>query len=232
MSVPLIVTPEHQTVVPSGKTVIFRPFLVKEEKLMLTIKENQRTDEVMRVMKQVVSNCVIDDKFDVDKISYNDLEHLFVMMRARSVGESVEFPFSCKECDYEGATEIDITKIQLSRPVPEDDTVMLNESVGVKVKPVGVKGMAHLAKVADTDPLSMLNHVIEYIYNKEQMWKIDDMSQKEITDFVETLSLTQVQKIMGKVEEFPRCCIKDTVTCPSCQKQQEINVEGLENFFT
>jgi lantibiotic modifying enzyme len=92
--------------------------------------------------------------------------------------------------------------------------------------------MAHLAKVADTDPLSMLNHVIEYIYNKEQMWKIDDMSQKEITDFVETLSLTQVQKIMGKVEEFPRCCIKDSVTCPSCQKQQEINVEGLENFFT
>ena len=87
MSIPLIVTPEHEANLPSGQTVIYRPFLVKEEKLMLTIKENQNPEESVRAMRRDVRNGVITEGFNVDAISYNDLEYLFIMMRARSVGE-------------------------------------------------------------------------------------------------------------------------------------------------
>ena len=232
MSIPLIVTPEHEANLPSGQTVIYRPFLVKEEKLMLTIKENQNPQEIVRVMKRVVGNCVITEGFDVDTISYNDLEYLFIMMRARSVGEMAEFPIKCEKCGYEGTSEIDITKIGLSKELPKDDTVMLNSTIGVKVKPVAVDGMAMLMKSADTDPISVLHYVIDSAFNDQQVWKFSEMTQKERDEFIENLSLPLVQKIMEKVEEFPRCCIKDQVICPSCGEMIDVYVEGLENFFT
>ena len=232
MSIPLIVTPEHEATLPSGQTVIYRPFLVKEEKLMLTIKENQNPEEIVRVMKRVVGNCVITEGFNVDAISYNDLEYLFIMMRARSVGEMAEFPIKCEKCGYEGTTEIDITKIGLSKELPKDDTVMLNSTIGVKVKPVAVDGMAMLMKSADTDPISVLHYVIDSAFNDQQVWKFSEMTKKERDEFIENLSLPLVQKIMEKVEEFHRCCIKDQVMCPSCGEMIDVYVEGLENFFT
>ena len=202
MSIPLIVTPEHEANLPSGQTVIYRPFLVKEEKLMLTIKENQNPQEIVRVMKRVVGNCVITEGFDVDTISYNDLEYLFIMMRARSVGEMAEFPIECEKCGYEGTSEIDITKIGLSKELPKDDTVMLNSTVGVKVKPVAVEGMAKLMKDADTDPISVLHYVIDSAFNDQQVWKFSEMTQKERDEFIENLSLPLVLKLMEKVETW------------------------------
>ena len=199
---------------------------------MLTIKENQNPEEIVRVMKRVVGNCVITEGFNVDAISYNDLEYLFIMMRARSVGEMAEFPIKCEKCGYEGTSEIDITKIGLSKELPKDDTVMLNSTIGVKVKPVAVEGMAMLMKSADTDPISVLHYVIDSAFNDQQVWKFSEMTKKERDEFIENLSLPLVQKIMEKVEEFPRCCIKDQVMCPSCGEMIDVYVEGLENFFT
>ena len=199
---------------------------------MLTIKENQNPEEIVRVMKRVVGNCVITEGFNVDAISYNDLEYLFIMMRARSVGEMAEFPIKCEKCGYEGTSEIDITKIGLSKELPKDDTVMLNSTIGVKVKPVAVDGMAMLMKSADTDPISVLHYVIDSAFNDQQVWKFSEMTQKERDEFIENLSLPLVQKIMEKGEEFPRCCIKDQVMCPSCGEMIDVYVEGLENFFT
>ena len=199
---------------------------------MLTIKENQNPEEIVRVMKRVVGNCVITEGFNVDAISYNDLEYLFIMMRARSVGEMAEFPIKCEKCGYEGTSEIDITKIGLSKELPKDDTVMLNSTVGVKVKPVAVEGMAMLMKSADTDPISVLHYVIDSAFNDQQVWKFSEMTKKERVEFIENLSLPLLQMIMEKVEEFPRCCIKDQVMCPSCGEMIDVYVEGLENFFT
>jgi predicted RNA-binding Zn-ribbon protein involved in translation (DUF1610 family) len=154
------------------------------------------------------------------------------MMRSRSVGEMAEFPIKCEKCGYEGTSEIDITKIGLSKELPKDDTVMLNSTVGVKVKPVAVEGMAMLMKSADTDPISVLHYVIDSAFNDQQVWKFSEMTKKERDEFIENLSLPLVQKIMEKVEEFPRCCIKDQVMCPSCGEMIDVYVEGLENFFT
>ena len=124
------------------------------------------------------------------------------MMRARSVGEMAEFPIKCEKCGYEGTTEIDITKIGLSKELPKDDTVMLTSTVGVKVKPVAVEGMAMLMKSADTDPISVLHYVIDSAFNDQQVWKFSEMTKKERDEFIENLSLPLVQKIMEKVEEF------------------------------
>ena len=231
MSIPILKTPEYNTTLPSGKEVVYRPFLVKEEKVMLTIKESKNIQDILRVMNSVVSGCLISGA-KLEDLTYNDTEHLFILMRCRSIGEEVEINHKCKECGKESPISIDISNVGLSKPIPESDQVMLNDEVGVTLQPLSVAAMSKVANTVESDPLETIQYIVETIFNNESVFQFKDLSKSEKKDFVESLSLSQVQKIMDKLEEYPRCSIKMSVTCPHCGAVEEIHVEGLENFFT
>ena len=231
MSLPFVLTPEHEATLPSGLRVTYRPFLVKEEKVMLTIKESKDSREILRCMKKVVESCLISGAEPSD-LSYNDMEHLFILMRCRSVGEGVDMRHTCKSCGKDSDIKIDISNIGLSKEMPAETTVMLTESVGVTVTPIKIEGMMKIVNVVDKDPLSVLEYVVENVFNDQQVYKFSEMEAKEQKEFVESLSLGQVQKIMAKIEEFPRVCITTTATCLHCGATEELKIEGMENFFT
>jgi hypothetical protein len=231
MSIPILKTPEYNTTLPSGKEVVYRPFLVKEEKVMLTIKESKNIQDILRVMNSVVSGCLISGA-KLEDLTYNDTEHLFILMRCRSIGEEVEINHKCKECGKESPISIDISNVGLSKPIPESNQVMLNDEVGVTIQPLSVAAMSKVANTVESDPLETIQYIVETIFNNESVFQFKDLSKSEKKDFVESLSLSQVQKIMDKLEEYPRCSIKMSVTCAQCGAVEEIHVEGLENFFT
>lgn len=231
MSIPILKTPEYNTVLPSGREVVYRPFLVKEEKVMLTIKESKNVKDILRVMKSVVSGCLLSGA-KVDELTYNDTEHLFILMRCRSIGEEVEITHKCKECGKESPVSVDISNVGLSKPMPESDIVMLNDEVGVTIKALSVDAMTKVANTVESDPLETIQYIVRTIFNNESVYEFKDLSKEEKKEFVESLSLSQVKNIMEKLEEYPRCSIKVDVTCPHCGAKETINVEGLENFFT
>jgi len=231
MAIPKIVTPEHETTLPSGKRVKFRPFLVKEEKILLMMKENAEFGNVVDSMLKVVTNCVESD-LDVANISYGDLEHLFVSMRARSVGETIDISWECKECGEKFPVSVNVSNIVPNGEYPKDTNVMLGQNIGVTVKPVPAKHIGQVAKVSETNPVEILHYVIENIFTDEGIHKFSDYDVKERSEFIESLSMTHVKSILEMVESFPKCCIRQTVNCPVCGHEQEILLEGLENFFT
>ena len=143
MSIPILKTPEYNTILPSGREVVYRPFLVKEEKVMLTIKESKNVKDILRVMKSVVSGCLLSGA-KVDELTYNDTEHLFILMRCRSIGEEVEITHKCKECGKESPVSVDISNVGLSKPMPESDIVMLNDEVGGRARDDRRQHVRHL----------------------------------------------------------------------------------------
>ena len=231
MDLPKLLTPEYEATLPSGKNVKFRPFLVKEEKILMMLKETDEFSKVLTTMKKVVKNCLTDD-ISFKDMSYSDLEFLFIMMRAKSMGETVTVTATCEKCEKTYPCEVDVSLISTNKEYPKDTSVILNDGVGVVVKPVSVDAMPIVAEYSEKNPVSVLYFVIEAIVTPEQMYKFDEMTQDDQTKFIDSLTLPQLQKIMAKVEEFPRCAIKSKNICPHCGAENEIVVEGLENFFT
>ena len=175
MSIPILKTPEYNTTLPSGKEVVYRPFLVKEEKVMLTIKESKNIQDILRVMNSVVSGCLISGA-KLEDLTYNDTEHLFILMRCRSIGEEVEINHKCKECGKESPISIDISNVGLSKPIPESNQVMLNDEVGVTIQPLSVAAMSKVANTVESDPLETIQYIVETIFNNESVININKFS--------------------------------------------------------
>ena len=231
MALPKLETPTYETQIPSGKLVKFRPFLVKEEKVLLMVKESKNSKDIIRAMKQIVESCIEDDT-ESKTLSYYDIEHLFIHMRARSVGEQIEVMHTCSSCGEDFPFNIDITKVSLSAPIPENTNVMISENIGVSVKPVSPETVA-ASESNDSDRATIVvKDVIDTVFTDSEVHKFTDFTESERNEFVESLSLSNLQKILEKVEEFPRCQIKATRVCPKCGAENEITLEGIENFFT
>ena len=231
MNIPIVATPEYETTLPSGNRVKFRPFLVKEEKVLLMIKDSNDFEQVLNAMLKVVDSCLI-TKVDVKTLSYADIEHLFIIMRSRSVGETIDVNVTCKSCGESFPANINVNLITTTGEYPKDLKVMLSENIGVTVQPIPIRNMATVQKVADDHPIEVLYYVIDSVFNDQDLAKFSEYSSEDKIAFVESLSLIQVQKILKKVEEFPKCCIKTTLECPHCGEQQEVVIEGIDNFFT
>ena len=231
MALPKLETPTYETQIPSGKLVKFRPFLVKEEKVLLMVKESKNTKDIVRAMKQIVGSC-LEDATEINSLSYYDIEHLFIHMRARSVGEQIEIMHTCSSCGEDFPFSIDITKVTLSGPIPENKTVMVSDNIGVTVKPVSPESIAASDMNEFDRATTVVKDVIENVFTDSEVHKFSDFTQSERNEFVESLSLSSLQKILEKVEEFPRCQIKETRVCPKCGAKNEIVLEGIENFFT
>jgi hypothetical protein len=176
MALPKLETPTYETQIPSGKLVKFRPFLVKEEKVLLMVKESKNTKEIIRAMKQIVESCIKDDT-ESKTLSYYDIEHLFIHMRARSVGEQIEVMHTCSSCGEDFPFNIDITKVSLSGPIPENTNVMITENIGVSVKPVSPETVA-ASEANDSDRATIVvKDVIDTVFTDSEVHKFTDFTE-------------------------------------------------------
>jgi len=237
MNLPKIDLPIYDIHLKSlNKTVRYRPFLVKEEKLLLIALESNDFSTIVDAVKQVINNCLV-DSIDIDDLPMFELEHLFLHLRARSIGEKVVLSFICqnvvneKKCNSEMETEIDLLEVTLDNK-EVNSTIMITEEVGIKLKYPSINATKILQDENVQDPIiRLIEHCTEYLFDKEQTYNASDMQDKELTSFLENLTKEQFEKIRYFFENIPNIKYEGDITCSKCNKVHRVHLEGMLDFF-
>lgn len=229
MPLPTLETPKYTLTLPSTKQKIeYRPFLVKEEKVLLLAQQSEDSDTIFRAMIDIVDACTF-NKLLIDKLSNVDLEFIFLKLRARSVGETVDLNVFCDKCEEPNQITIDIDdiKVKYSRK-KVDPTIQLTEDVGVVCTYPTVKA---LMRVKRDNPSEVISCVIESIYDAENTYNLEDETPEEINKFIDTLNMQQLAKIQEFIQTVPK--IQHTVKfeCSKCNHKNSKLIQGAESFF-
>ena len=233
MTLPVINTPTYELVVPSTKeTLVYRPFLVKEEKILLMAMEEEKDSQLNRALKQVVHNCTF-EKVDVGKLPLFDLEYIFLRIRAKSVGEVAKIQVLCED---DGETyvpvEIDLETIEVEFQEDHTTKIELTDEIGIEM---GYPTFEFLNFKADETEVNQLFDIIgssiERVYEGETVYEKADFSKKDLKVFLESLTSEQFLKVQKFFETMPRLRHKIEVVNPKTKKKNEITLEGLQAFF-
>ena len=233
MTLPVINTPTYELVVPSTKeTLVYRPFLVKEEKILLMAMEEEKDSQLNRALKQVVNNCTF-EKLDVGKLPLFDLEYIFLRIRAKSVGEVAKIQVLCED---DGETyvpvEIDLESIEVEFQEDHTTKIDLTDEIGIEM---GYPTFEFLNFKADQTEVNQLFDIIgssiERVYEGETVYEKADFSKKDLKVFLESLTSEQFLRVQKFFETMPRLRHKLEVTNPKTKKKNEITLEGLQAFF-
>ena len=233
MTLPVINTPTYELVVPSTKeTLVYRPFLVKEEKILLMAMEEEKDSQLNRALKQVVHNCTF-EKIDVGKLPLFDLEYIFLRIRAKSVGEVAKLQVLCED---DGETyvpiEVDLETIEVEFQEDHSTKIELTDEIGIEM---GYPTFEFLNFKADQTEVNQLFDIIgssiERVYEGETVYEKADFSKKDLKVFLESLTSEQFLRVQKFFETMPRLRHKLEVTNPKTKKVNEITLEGLQAFF-
>ena len=235
MALPVINVPTYSVKIPSTKEdVTFRPFLVKEEKILLLALEEGGDDSIARAIKQIINNCTF-EKVNVESLATFDLEFMFLRIRAKSVGEIAKIQVLCED-DGETYTEVEVPleKVKVDFPKGHTSTIKLNEDVGVVFKypdmAVMYKGIEEDQSTIDFS-LEIIKKAINQIYEGETVHERADFSDKELGDFLESLTSEQFTKLQEFFETMPRLSYSTEVINPNTKKKNKVTLEGLNSFF-
>jgi hypothetical protein len=240
---PKLDVPMFELVLPlSKKKVKFRPFLVKEEKILLMAMESEDDNATLLAVKQIVNNCCLDDKIDVETLPVTDLEFLFLNLRARSIGEVVDLQYKCnnkvkddageeKECGAVIKLPVNLLEIEPVIPESHKNKIELSENMGIIMQYPNFKTMENLEGSEVERLMSVLVGCIESIYDKDNMYYSKDIPQEELVEFIENLTRDQFVKVQEFFDTMPKISKKLHFGCKKCGYEEDITVEGLQNFF-
>jgi hypothetical protein len=231
MALPSITTPTFKTTIPStGQKIEFRPFLVKEEKILLMALEGGDASEMAEAMKKILTTCILDD-VDVDKLATFDVEYLFLKLRAKSVGEVIELRIGHtgdNKCDHKSEVKINIDDIKVSG-VKKDKKVMMTDDIGVVLH---YPSMSDVSKIKSDDkeaPFKIIASCIDMVFDANNVY--EEFTQQEMEKWLESLSQTQFDNIAKFFNDLPVLKHKVEWTCEKCGEKDKFNIEGLASFF-
>ena len=190
MALPILNTMTYELELPStGEKVTFRPFLVKEEKVLLMAAESGEQKDIIRAIKQIIKNCLVDSDLNVNNLAMIDLEYFFLQLRSRSVGETIPVTFKpdCfEECKQSITVDINVEQIKVEKSKEYDDKIKLTDEIMIKLKYPSVNDITNIAgKQTATEQLfSIIENSIEYIAVGEEMYFAKDHTKKELQDFL------------------------------------------------
>jgi len=240
MPLPKINTPTYELVIPStGKKIKYRPFLVREEKILILALETEDTTQIANAVVQILNECIITKGIDVTKLATFDIEYLFLNVRSKSVGETVEVNLTCPDDDKTSVEmEINIDAIKVQKTRGHKNTIKLDDQYSMKLKYPSFDQFIESnfdtgSDNSDVDrSLNMITNCIEMIYDEEESWDASDSTKKELEDFIEGLNSKQFKTIEKFFETMPKLSHKVKVTNPTTGVESEVVLEGLASFFT
>jgi len=238
MPLPKISTPSYELVVPSTKKKVkYRPFLVKEEKILILAMESQDTKQIANAVKDVISHCILTRGIKVDRLSTFDIEYLFLNIRGKSVGEEVEVSVIAPD---DGETEVKLTigldEIKVKKNDDHTRQIKLDDSLMMEMKYPSLEQF-----ISSNFDLSEKNQMeqsfdlvascIDKIYSEEEVWAADDFTKKEVKEFLEQMNSNQFKQIEFFFETMPKLSHTVKFKNPNTKKENEIVLEGLSSFF-
>ena len=240
MALPKLNVPVYEAVLPSTEKVIkYRPFLVKEEKILLTAMEAGEDSAMIPAVKQIINNCV-EGNLDVDKLPTFDIEYLFLRLRAKSVGEKVTLglkPWGCPKnngelCENSTQVDINLEEVNVIKTEKHSNKIMLDDKIGIQLS---YPDMSKLGKVDKIDTaeagMNIIKDCIDMIYTEEEMYERGTFNDKELDEFVDSLNTQQFTLIKNFFDTMP--VLKHTVKykCEICGEDKETTIQGLNSFF-
>ena len=236
MALPQVALPTYELTVPSsGKKLKFRPFVVKEEKLLLLALESKDEKNIEDAVKQLLKGCIL-SRVKIDDLPIFDLEFIFLQIRAVSVGEIIEMNVTCKD-DNETKVKynLNLAEVNVNFPEGHSKKIELSKKMGIVMKYPSMKEFIKtsiIGSALDTDNvLEVIAGCIDQIYDGEDVYDSSTTTKKEFIEFVEGLTNTQFEKLQEFFETAPSLSHKFSVVNPNTGKESEFVIEGLANFF-
>ena len=238
MPLPKITTPIYELELPSIKKKIrYRPFLVKEEKILIIALESEDQKQITNAIKTVIGNCILSRGIKVDQLSTFDIEYLFLNIRGKSVGESVEVLITCPDDDKTQVPfTINLDEILIKEDPKHSRDIVLDDNLKMRMKYPSLNEFIKTnfstedgIKMSDT--FNLICSCIDQIYNEEESWGSSDCTKKELTEFLEQLSSKQFKEIENFFETMPKLSHTLTIKNPNTDVESEVVLEGLTSFF-
>ena len=238
MPLPKIATPTYELELPStGDTVTYRPFLVKEEKVLVIALESEDNKQITNAIKAVLKSCVLTKGIKVEKLPTFDIEYLFLNIRGKSVGEELDVNVICP--DDEKTTvqvSIDLDDIQVVKNDEHDNKIKLDNNLMMELKYPSLdqfikNNFEFDEKNAMAQSFELIATCIDKIYTEEEVWAATDCTKKEMSEFLESMNSTQFKEIEKFFETMPKLSHTVEVTNPKTKKKSEVVLEGLASFF-
>ena len=227
-------TPKHEMVIPStGKTVMFRPYLVKEEKILMMAFEAKDDKAAMQAMLDTIDACV-DGDYVKNKLTTFDIEYMFTQIRGKSVGESIDVNVKCTECQTENQMNIILTDIKVD--VPEIDKIIpLTDTISLEVQYPPFKTFVdnyNQQKNETEMSFILIQECIAAVINGDERIVLKDVPKKDVEDFIDSLNSNQLKTLGDFVATIPSMKKDVSFDCTNCNHHNEITLSGISDFFT
>ena len=238
MPLPKIATPTYELELPStGKSIKYRPFLVKEEKVLVIALESEDTKQITNAIKAVLKNCVLTKGVKVETLPTFDIEFLFLNIRGKSVGEEIEVNIVCPDDEETNVPVfIDLDSIQVQRSDDHTNQIKLDDDLMMEMKYPSLEQF--IKNNFDFDEKNQMDQsfdliatCIDKIYNEDEVWATADCTKKEVKDFLESMNSSQFKEIEKFFESMPKLKHTIEVTNPNTKVKSEVVLEGLASFF-
>ena len=238
MPLPKIVTPTYELELPSsGETIKYRPFLVKEEKVLVIALESEDNKQITTAIKTVLKNCIQTKGIKVEQLPTFDIEYLFLNIRGKSVGETIEVNVTCPDDEVTTAkVEIDLDAIEVQKNEDHTTQIKLDDNIMMELKYPSleqfIKSNFDFTDENQMDQsFQLIGQCIDKIYTADEVWAAADCTKKEINEFLESMNSNQFKDIEAFFETMPKLQHTVTVTNPKTNVESEVVIEGLASFF-
>lgn len=238
MPLPKITTPTYTLVIPSlQKEVKYRPFLVKEEKILIIAMESEDPKQIAEAVKTVISNCVLTRGIKVEQLATFDIEYLFLNIRGKSVGEDVDVLITCPD---DGQTQVPVSinldDIKIKSDSEHSKDIKLDSELTLRMKYPSMQefiknNFTNNGQVSVDDTFDMICSCIEQVYSEDESWAVSDVTKKELIEFLDQLTTNQFKEIEKFFETMPKLSHTLTVKNPNTGVESEVVLEGLTSFF-
>ena len=239
MPLPKINTPTYELTLPSNnKKIKYRPFLVREEKILILALESSDAKQISSSIVEIMSDCIETKGVDITKLPSFDIEYLFLNIRAKSVGESVDVIITCPDDNKTTVdTTINIDDIKVKKTKGHNSIIKLDDTYSMKLKYPSMQQFIDANFDSDqegssvTQSLQMLSTCIDMIYDEEESWDASDSTPEELNEFIEQLNTKQFKEVETFFETMPKLEHIVEVTNPKTGKTSKVKLEGLASFF-
>ena len=236
MPLPTIVTPSYELNLPSnGKKIKYRPFLVKEEKILILAIESNSMKDISRAIKDVLKNCILTKGVKVDELPTFDIEYLFLNIRSRSIGESIDLVITCPD---DGETKVNaqiyIDEIGIKKDKDHNPDIKLDDTYTMRLKYPSLDQFIDDNFNFDEDKdnsFDIISSCIDMVFSEEEAWEAKDCTKKELLEFVERLNSIQFKEVEKFFDTMPKLSHEIEVENPNTKVKSKVALEGLASFF-
>lgn len=235
MALPVQKTPQYKCELPvSGIEVKYRPFLVKEQANLLVTRESENTDEIFEAIIDLIKS-VTNQKVDANNLAMADLEYLFLQIRARSIGETTQIPLMCQAtegCDGVHSETVDLTQVTVGSEELKDSKIQISDELIVEMQPPTARVAYQIQGKEEAEMIMpLMRHCLVRLFDSEEVYEMTDHRDSEIDEFVNSLTVSQFEKISEYLTSLPQLRQVIEWKCVKCGEENRAILSGLDNFF-